>query len=57
MKKLMVTICAMFLIFGIAASVSAAPIDLSSWSELTLNFPGGQNAGNWVLGSLNKIGR
>ena len=27
----------------------AALIDLSSWSALTLNFPGGQPAGNWVL--------
>ena len=27
----------------------AAPIDLSSWSALTLNYPGGQGAGNWVL--------
>lgn len=27
----------------------AAPIDLSSWTPLTLNFPGGQGAGSWVL--------
>lgn len=27
----------------------AAPIDLSSWSALTLDFPGLQPAGNWVL--------
>lgn len=32
---------------------SAAPIDLSSWSALTLDFPGGQPAGNWVLNSDN----
>lgn len=32
-----------------ASGVSAAPIDLSSWSALTLDFPGGQEAGNWVL--------
>lgn len=29
--------------------VAAAPIDLSSWQALTLNFPGGQSAGNWAL--------
>ncbi len=27
----------------------AAPLDLSSWTPLTLNFPGGQGAGNWEL--------
>jgi Thrombospondin C-terminal region/PEP-CTERM motif len=27
----------------------AAPIDLSTWSALTLNFPGGQAAGSWSL--------
>lgn len=32
--------------FGAA---SADPIDLSGWSPLTLNYTGGQPAGNWVL--------
>ncbi len=32
-----------------AAGALAAPLNLSSWVELTLNFPGGQPAGNWVL--------
>ena len=32
-----------------AMSASADPINLSSWSALTLTFPGGQPAGNWVL--------
>lgn len=27
----------------------AAPIDLSTWTQQTLDFPGGQPAGNWVL--------
>lgn len=38
------------------ASLSAAadPIDLSSWTELTLDFPGGQPSGNWVLESGNE---
>lgn len=37
----------------LASAPHAAPIDLSSWSALTLNFPGGQAAGNWVLGGGN----
>ena len=32
-----------------AGGASADPIDLSSWIPLTLDFPGGQPAGNWVL--------
>lgn len=32
-----------------ASSTFAAPVDLSTWQALTLNFPGGQNAGNWAL--------
>lgn len=32
-----------------ASGAHAAPIDLSSWSALTLDFPGGQPAGSWVL--------
>jgi hypothetical protein len=30
-------------------TASAALIDLSSWQALTLNYPGGQGAGNWTL--------
>ncbi|MBS0497608.1 MAG: FxDxF family PEP-CTERM protein [Proteobacteria bacterium] len=30
-------------------TAQAAPVDLSGWTELTLNYPGGQGAGNWVL--------
>lgn len=32
-----------------STAAAAAPVDLSSWQPLTLNFPGGQAAGNWVL--------
>ena len=35
---------------SMATSASAVPIDLSSWSALTLDYAGGQPAGNWVLG-------
>lgn len=35
---------------ALAATVAnAEPIDLTPWSALTLDFPGGQGAGNWVL--------
>lgn len=27
----------------------AAPVNLSGWQALTLNYPGGQGAGNWTL--------
>ena len=37
------------LLLAVPSAVLAAPIDLSSWSALTLDFPGGQPAGNWVL--------
>ena len=37
----------------LSVGASAAPIDLSSWSELTVNFPGGQSAGNWNLSADN----
>ena len=32
-----------------SASAAAADIDLSTWTPLTLNYPGGQPAGNWVF--------
>jgi len=32
-----------------AGGASADLIDLSSWTPLTLDFPGGQSAGTWVL--------
>jgi len=35
-------------------TATAAPIDLSSWTELTLDFPGGQPSGNWVLEAGNE---
>lgn len=37
----------------LTSAAQAVPLDLSSWSALTLNFPGGQPAGNWVLGGGN----
>ena len=37
------------LLAATAIGASADPINLSSWSALTLDFPGGQSAGSWVL--------
>lgn len=34
---------------ALASTAEALPLDLSGWSALTLTFPGGQPAGNWVL--------
>lgn len=33
---------------GAAVNAASVPVDLSSWSANTLDFPGGQPAGNWV---------
>lgn len=38
-----------------AALTHGAPVDLSTWTELTLDFPGGQPAGNWVLQPGNTV--
>ncbi len=34
-------------------SVQAGPVNLASWNALTLNFPGGQSAGNWIVSGDN----
>lgn len=39
--------------FAGAAGAATVPVDLTSWSALTLDFPGGQPAGNWNLESGN----
>lgn len=49
MKRALVPIAACLF----AGNVLADPIDLSSWTELTLDYPGGQTAGNWVMESGN----
>ena len=50
MKKLSLSLASLCIS---AISLSAAPIDLSSWTPLTLTFPGGQPAGNWQVQSGN----
>lgn len=49
LEKYCVLLVAIALTPGFLPAAEAAPIDLSSWSPLTLDFPGGQAAGNWVL--------
>jgi chitodextrinase len=44
---------ALFVLALLATPASAQFIDLSSWTELTLDLPGGQGAGNWVLSAAN----
>lgn len=46
-KAVKVTIAATLSVFSLG--LYAAPIDLSSWSPLTVDFPRGQSEGNWVL--------
>lgn len=51
----MTTVLALALVL-LAASTALAditPIDLSSWTARTLDLPGGQSAGNWVLSNGN----
>lgn len=40
------------LAFGLTAQADQ-PVDLTSWSPLTLDYSGGQAAGDWVLGDEN----
>jgi len=49
MIKTLKTIALCGLLSALPTAVVAAPLDLSSWSALTLDFPGGQPAGSWVL--------
>ena len=44
---------AIALLATLSAPSLAAPIDLSSWSALTLDYSGGQPAGNWALSAGN----
>ena len=37
------------LVLAAGSAAAADPINLSTWTPLTLTFPGGQPAGNWVL--------
>lgn len=45
LKKLAIV----FALVAAAQAAHAAPIDLSDWSRLNIDLPGGQGGGNWVL--------
>lgn len=53
--KNVLKIASVGLVSTLAAVVNAAtvPVDLSSWSANTLDFSGGQPAGNWVISAGN----
>jgi hypothetical protein len=40
-------------VLAFSFSAQADPVDLTSWSALTLDYPSGQSAGSWVLGGGN----
>ena len=40
---------ASLLVLAAAGASAADPINLTTWTPLTLNYPGGQGAGSWVL--------
>jgi hypothetical protein len=49
MSRAMRTLAVAALVGAAASGARAAEIDLSSWTPLTLNYPGGQGSGSWVL--------
>jgi hypothetical protein len=53
MKTVSRLFLATLFLLSIAGIGNAAPIDLSPWTAQTLDFSGGQPAGNWVLESGN----
>ncbi|MBZ0166433.1 MAG: PEP-CTERM sorting domain-containing protein [Candidatus Omnitrophica bacterium] len=54
MRKLFIVFTTMALTVAFhATSFAATPVDLTSWSDLTLDLGGGQSAGNWVLSNAN----
>lgn len=53
MKPTIHLLLAAGLLSGACVGVHAAPLDLSGWSALTLDYAGGQAAGSWVLESGN----
>lgn len=53
MKKLCIAIATGCFSLSLAAGAIAGPVDLSGWSEKTLDFPGGQSSGNWIVAADN----
>jgi hypothetical protein len=55
MKKQLITLLCLSVsgVTALCATGNATPLDLSSWTAVTLDFAGGQSAGNWVLSNGN----
>ena len=53
MKRIIVFSIVILALGYVVRAGPAVPVDLTSWSELTLNYPGGQPSGNWILGGGN----
>jgi len=49
MKKLVIISVVVTMILAFGHLVQAGPVDLTNWSALTLDYSGGQSAGNWVV--------
>ena len=49
MSKPFVRLCATSLLVLAAGASAADPINLTTWTPLTLSYPGGQGVGSWVL--------
>jgi hypothetical protein len=46
-------VATVFSAVGFGASAATVPVDLASWTALTVDYTGGQPAGNWVLSADN----
>ena len=53
MKRIISTLSALAMLFCLNSAITAAPIDLSSWTAHAFDPVGGQSAGNWVLSGDN----
>ena len=54
-KTLAVAMGVVCMVLGAMGTASAAPVDLGSWSALTLDFADPNPIGNWVLGAGNTL--
>lgn len=49
MKQTMTLLLVAGLLSGVGTGIHAAPLNLAGWSALTLDYPGEQSSGSWVL--------
>ncbi len=53
MAKVVILAVSLLLLSSLTVLADVVPQDLSTWTAVNLNFPGGQNAANWVLSNGN----